>query len=732
MLCRSVGSAEGCGRDCGLSMLSISVAHFACGFTAPSLGVSMWRSAVVGWLLAVAVPGAPAQAGNDGWPTYGGDAGGQRYSTAKQIDRHNVMRLHPVWTYHTHALDSQRPGSLSAAFETTPVLFHGSLYLTTPFGEIIALDPATGAERWRYQLPLVGLREGEMITSRGVATWDGGGAGECAARVFTGSDDGQLVGVDAATGRPCEGFGEHGRIDLKAGLTGNDREFHVTSAPTVLGNVVVVGSSIPDNARVDMAKGTVRAYDARTGQQVWTWEPIPWGAQQKVPTGAGNVWSTIAADPTLALLYLPTGSASPDYYGGMRPGDGRDADSIVALEANTGRKVWAFQLVHHDLWDYDVPSEPLLFTWHGNVPAVAVTTKMGMVFVLDRRTGTPLFPVEERPVPRSDVEGEVASATQPFSSLPPLSPLIMPTDGPNLERDKVDADFCREQMAGLRYDGMYTPPSLKGSLVFPGAVGGVNWGSAAYDPGSGILYANTNRLPYFVQIIVRNPSFRVRIGQMLARGRTLLVLSALFVVGLILWLRRRKNWNPGWVACLVMLVSAAGLFYGVSQRRAQRLRFKMESSVEYAMRAAFGEDHAPQYGAPYKLYRHPIVDHHGLSCTPGLWGTVEALNLQTGKMAWEQVHGTQVPDKQTGSLSLGGVMVTAGGLVFSAGTREPLLRAYDAATGNELWKGDLPVPAQATPMTYEVNGRQFVVIAAGGHGLWGTKTGDAVVAFGLN
>jgi len=671
----------------------------------------------------------------NGWPTYGGDQGGQRYSTAKEIDRGNVMRLHPVWTYHTHALDSHRVGSDSASFETTPLLFRGSLYLTTPFDEIIALDPVTGAEHWRYQPPLAGLYEGAMITSRGVATWDGGGKGVCAARIFIATLDGQLVAVDASTGQPCAGFGEHGRVDLKDGLTGNDRELSVTSAPTVLENVVVVGSSIQDGARVDIAKGTVRAYDVRTGQPLWTWEPIPWGAKQKMPTGAGNVWSTIAADPALGLLYLPTGSASPDYYGGMRPGEGRDADSIVALEAKTGRKIWAFQLVHHDLWDYDVPSEPLLFTWHGNVPAVAVTTKMGMVFVFDRRTGTPLFSVEERAVPKSDVEGEATSPTQPFSSLPPLSPLTMPTDGPNLQRGKADADFCREQMAGLRYDGMYTPPSLKGSLQFPGAVGGVNWGSAAYDPTSGILYANTNRLPYFAQLIVRNPSFPARIMQEFARARGLLVLGLLFVIGLILWLVLRKRRNLGWIGCLVMLVSMAAFFYGVSQRRAKSLRFKLETSVQYALRAmhvGFGQDFAPQYGAPYKLYRHPILDHHGLPCTPGLWGTVAALNLQTGKMVWQHVHGSQVPGKQTGSVSLGGVIVTAGGLVFSAGTREPLLRAYDAATGDELWKGDLPVPAQATPMTYELNGRQFVVIAAGGHGLWGTKIGDAVVAFALN
>jgi quinoprotein glucose dehydrogenase len=483
----------------------------------------------------------------------------------------------------------------------------------------------------------------------------------------------------------------------------------------------------------------VRAYDVRTGRQVWNWEPIPTSSDPKVRTGAANTWSTIAADPALGLLYLPTGSASPDYYGGMRPGDDRDADSVVALEAATGRKVWAFQVVHHNLWDYDVPSEPLLFTWHGNVPAVAVTTKMGMVFVLDRRTGAPLFPVEERAVPQSDVRGETASATQPFSALPPLAPLTMPTDGVASDRDQADQDFCRAQMAHLRYDGIYTPPSLAGSLVFPGAVGGVNWGSAAYDPISGILYANTNHQPYFVQLI-RQPNLAVLgIEHLFARQRTLLFFGVLLLLGLTFTFKRRRAPSPAVV--LFILVCAAALTFGLLRRHEERKATEMaerlaprtpEEARHISLRAAFGEDHSPQALAPWSLFRHPIVDHHGISCAPEPWGTLAALNLQTGQLAWEQPHGTQIAGKQTGSPSLGGIIATAGGLVFSAGTREPLLRAYDAASGKELWEGKLPVPAQATPMTYEVNGRQFVVIAAGGSGLWGTEQGDAVVAFGVN
>jgi quinoprotein glucose dehydrogenase len=470
----------------------------------------------------------------------------------------------------------------------------------------------------------------------------------------------------------------------------------------------------------------VRAYDVRTGRPLWTWEPLPWAAAQPIPTGAGNAWSTMAADPALGLVYVPTGSASPDYYGGLRPGDDRDADSIVALNAKTGQKIWAFQLVHHDLWDYDLASQPLLFTWRGkghDVPAVAVATKMGMVFVLDRRTGQPLFPVQERPVPPSDVPGETASPTQPFSALPPLSPLTLPQDGNGYPRPQADAAFCRQQMAGLRYEGIYTPPSLRGTLVFPGAVGGVNWGSTAYDPTTGILYANTNRLPYAAQLIPQDA--------WIVHHWLWVVLDILLALGVLSWATARRRWSPGRpLAAAMILLALAGMFwYG--------FLFKgMPITTPQAMRGAFGEDRSPQENAPYKLYRHPILDPHGLPCTNGVWGTVSALNLQTGALVWQQPHGTQISaaaqGASTGAVSLGGVIVTAGGLVFSAGTKEPLLRAYDAANGKQLWQGALPVPAQATPMTYQLNGRQFVVIAAGGHGLYGSPTGDSVVAFALD
>jgi quinoprotein glucose dehydrogenase len=678
-------------------------------------------------LIAAATLTLPAHSQDADWPTYGGDAGGQRYSKAQQINRKNVARLREVWVYHTHALDTRVSGSSTASFETTPVLFHGLLYLTSPFDEITALSPLTGKQIWQYRPAIAPLNEDDINTSRGVATWEGSAIGPCSTRIFIGTNDGQLISVDAASGNPCEDFGKHGAVDLKASFSGRARDFHVTSAPTIVGNVVVVGSSIPDNVAVDMPIGVVRAFDTRTGRPLWSWNPIPWADHTTPTTGAGNVWSTIAADPALGLLYLPTGSASPDYYGGERPGNNQDADSIVALDATTGRKVWSFQVVHHNLWDYDVPSEPLLFTWHGNIPAVAVTTKMGMIFVLDRRTGIPLFPYEEKPVTKSEVEGEHSSLSQPFSSVTSLSPLVMETQGISASRNDADAAICREQLSGLRYNGIYTPPSIRGSLVFPGAIGGVNWGSAALDPSSGVLYANTNRLPYLVQLIER-PSV-VKILPILFGLTFVLLLTVIFALE-----SRSRKVRVLSIACFFFV--AAAMAFGLQQHFAIQ-KFQSNSgrspheTPQISRWPSFGDDHSPQLLAPYSLFRHPIIDSHGHSCAPEPWGTVTAINLQTGKLAWEVPHGTEIAGHHTGAASLGGVIVTAGGLVFSAGTREPVIRAYDADTGKELWQGNLPVPAQATPMTFQINGRQFVVIAAGGHGLWGTPQGDSVVAFAL-
>ena len=338
---------------------------------------------------------------------------------AQLIDIKNVTRLKVAWTYHTGALEPESPSNRKAAFESTPLLAEGTLYLTTPYNHVIALDPATGAEKWKFDPQVDRSRDYSEVTNRGVAAWIDRQApldAACRLRIFEGTIDARLLAIDGRTGKLCFS------IDLTAGVQLRDRgDYEVTSPPTVAGDLVITGSSIGDNRSVDVERGIVRAYDARTGKLRWTWDPIPWSNRQKPRTGAANAWSTFSADPQRDLVFIPTGSAAPDYYGGGRPGNNAHANSVVALKASTGELVWSFQVVHHDLWDYDVASRPLLIDFQGK-PAVAVTTKMGSLFVLDRVSGKPLMKVEERSVPKSDVPGEEASPTQPFPAWPAMIP----------------------------------------------------------------------------------------------------------------------------------------------------------------------------------------------------------------------------------------------------------------------------------------------------------------------
>jgi quinoprotein glucose dehydrogenase len=411
---------------------------------------------------------------------------------------------------------------------------------------------------------------------------------------------------------------------------------------------------------VDTGRGIVRAFDARTGQLRWTWNPAPWADQTEPRTGAANAWSTLSVDAKEDLVFIPTGSAAPDYYGGLRKGDDKWANSVVALRASSGKFVWGFQVVHHDLWDYDVASQPTLFTWKDGTPAIVINTKMGHVFVLNRLTGVPLLPVEERPVPQSDIPGEQSWATQPFSTISLVPERISSGDawGPTPE----DVSWCRAKIASLRWDGIFTPPSLQGTLVFPGHVGGVNWGSAAYDPSRHIMVANTNRLIAWVRMIPRD-------------------------------------------------------------------EFKDENKKQQDNRI-FGE-FGEQKGAPYGIYRSFMFSPSKLPCNAPPWGTTEAVDLFTGKQVWDVPLGTLLAGQQTGTLNLGGPMITAGGLVFTSAAMDLYLRAFDIESGKELWKYQLPAGGQATPMTYTWKGKQYIVIAAGGHGKLRTKQGDYVVAFAL-
>jgi quinoprotein glucose dehydrogenase len=601
-----------------------------------------------------------------GWPNYGNDPGGSRYSAARQIDRTNVAQLQPVWTYRTGALQQQTDLIQKATFEATPILVENQLFLSTPYNHVIALNPETGAKFWEYDPHVDLAQDYSEVSSRGVSAWvdSKAKAGQpCRLRIFMGTLDGRLIAVDGKTGQPCVDFGAKGEVNLAEGAatatewTGG---YQVTSAPAIAGDLVITGSSIADNWKVDTGRGIVRAFDARTGQLRWTWNPTPWADKTEPRTGGGNAWSTLSVDPKEDLVFIPVGSSAPDYYGGIRKGDDKWSDSVVALRASSGKFVWGFQVVHHDLWDYDVASQPTLFTWKDGTPAIVINTKMGHVFVLNRLTGVPLLPVEERPVPQSTIPGEQSWPTQPFSTIS-LVPERMTSDdawGPTPQ----DQAWCKAKIAASQWDGMFTPPSLQGIVVFPGNVGGVNWGSAAYDPSHHIMVANTNRLIAWMKLIPRDQ-------------------------------------------------------YAAEHKKDQDNRI-------------FGE-FGDQKGAPYGLYRTFLFSPSKLPCNKPPWGTTEAVDLFTGKTVWDVPLGTMVPGQQTGSLNLGGPMITAGGLVFTSAAMDLYLRAFDIETGQELWKYQLPAGGQAIPMSYSIHGKQYIVIAAGGHGKLHTKQGDYVLAFAL-
>jgi quinoprotein glucose dehydrogenase len=618
---------------------------------------------------------------NGEWLAYGRDPGGERYSPLDDINRTNVSSLQIAWTFRTGDA-YQPPRGRPTAFEATPLYADGTLYLSTPVGRVIALDPVTGRQRWAYDAKVPRDAGYGDFASRGVSMWQRGRE----RRIFVATIDARLIALDASTGRPVETFGKAGTVDLRQGLRiapAGFADYQVTSPAAVIGTTIVVGSAIQDGATVTEPSGEVRAFDAITGALKWRWDPIPqevsatgadtWTSESRTRTGAANVWSVIVADPARNLVFLPTSSPSPDYYGGERLGDNLFSDSVVALRADTGARVWHFQTVHHDLWDYDVASPPILFDWRKDgrtVAAIAAASKTGHVFVLDRQTGRPLIPIEERPVPKSDVPGEQASPTQPFPTAPrSLARTTLTTDeawGPTDE----DRAWCRDTIRTLRADGFFTPPSLRGTIVVPGNVGGMAWGGMAHDPVNGLLVMPVNNIAAEVRLIPREAVD--------------------------------------------------------DERKAGRLAGDFELHQ--------------QRGTPYALVRRLLLGPKTLlPCTPPPWGTLTAVRTATGEIAWQvplgRFPGTDKFSDGTkwGSIALGGPIVTAGGLVFTAGTLEAAMYAFDVQTGRQLWTGQLPTSARATPMTYRgPDRRQYVVISAGGHGAQtGPPLGDYLVAFAL-
>ncbi len=615
------------------------------------------------------------------WSAYGGDEGGQRHSPLSEITRDNVSRLAIAWEYHTGDLsDGKGDIPSTSAFQATPIMVDQTLYFCTPFNRVIALDPETGQERWAYdpRTDLSGQYANQLVC-RGVSSWldaDRPAGSACRRRIFTATNDARLIALDAATGTPCADFGNQGIVDLNPGV--GDilwrGEYQVTSPPAVVHDLVIVGSAVADNVRVNPPSGVVRAWDARTGALRWSWDLAP---PDFVPSpdntgsagyalGTPNVWAPMSVDTRRDLVFVPTGNPSPDYF---RGGSNLDyyGSAVVALRASTGQVVWHYQTVHRDLWDFDVPAQPALVNLRraGHaVPALVQATKMGFVFVLQRETGQPLFEIEERPVPQGRVPGERLSPTQPFPLKPP--PLVgldlRPEQAWGLTR--LDRVVCRDKLKALRWEGMYTPPSREGTLMYPGNAGGSNWGSVAFDPERQLLVANTQDMPFMVRLFAAEDYERERAAR------------------------------PG---------------------------------VEIA----------PQRGMPYGLHREVPLSPLGLPCNPPPWGSLAAVDLASGELRWQEPLGIAQlgPLMLEGLPNAGGPLVTGSGLIFIGATFDNSLRAFDLETGEEVWRADLPAGGQATPMTYRsrTGGKQYIVIAAGGYGrvdLPG-NLGDALVAFAL-
>ena len=624
------------------------------------------------------------------WPAYGRTQEGTRYSPLSQINDKNVGQLQEVWRFQTGDLKTANdPGEITN--EVTPIKIRDTLYMCTPHQKLFALDAATGKEKWKFDPQLKYNPTFQHITCRGVSYHEtaaaAGAAGDaapamCARRIILPVNDGRLFALDAETGKPCPDFANNGELNLQSNMPyATPGHYEPTSPPVITDKVIVVAGAVTDNYSNREPSGVIRGFDVNSGKLLWAFDPgakdpnaIPADEHHFVPNSP-NSWAPAAYDAKLDIVYLPMGVSTPDIWGGDRtPEMERYASGLLALNASTGKLAWFYQTVHHDLWDMDVPAQPTLADITDKsgkkVPVIYVPTKTGNIFVLNRTNGELVVPAPEKPVPQGPAKGDRLSPTQPFSELT-FRPEKKLTGADMWGATIYDQLVCRVMFHSLRYEGTFTPPSEQGTLVFPGNLGMFEWGGLAVDTDREIAIANPIALPFVSKLIPRGPG------------------------------------NP------------------IEPPEGDKGGSGTESGVQ------------PQYGVPFGVTLNPFLSPFGLPCKQPAWGYISAVDLKTNDIVWKKRIGTvrdssplPLPFKM-GMPMLGGPVTTAGNVFFIGATADNYLRAFSVTNGEKLWEARLPAGGQATPMTYEVNGKQYVLIYAGGHGSFGTKLGDYVVAYAL-
>ncbi|BAQ76583.1 quinoprotein [Pseudomonas sp. Os17] len=641
---------------------------------------------------------APAIPDGD-WQAYGRTEFGDRYSPLKQITPANIGKLQEAWRIRTGDMPTDKD-PVEITNQNTPLKVNGKLYACTAHSKVLALDPDTGKEIWRFDPQIQGpngddFRGWAHMTCRGVSYYDEANfkntdaisqpatlspagqaiAASCPRRLFLPTADARLIAINADTGKVCEDFGNKGAVDLKAGIGPfTPGGYYSTSPAAITRNLVIIGGHVTDNESTNEPSGVIRAFDVHDGHLVWNWDsgnpdetaPLPEG--KTYTRNSPNMWSLASVDEKLGMVYLPLGNQMPDQWGGNRTaGAEKFSAGTVALDIDTGKLRWNYQFTHHDLWDMDVGSQPTLLdmkTANGVKPALIQPTKQGSLYVLDRRDGTPIVPIQEIPAPTGAVEGDHTAPTQARSDLnllpPPLDEKAMWGATP------FDQMLCRIQFKELRYEGQYTPPSVQGSLIYPGNVGVFNWGSVSLDPVRQLLFTSPNYMAFVSKLV---PRAEVAAGS------------------------------------------------------------KRESETSGVQ---------PNTGAPYAVIMHPFMSPLGVPCQAPAWGYVAGIDLTTNKVVWKHKNGTSRDSSPIpiglpmGVPSMGGSMVTGGGVGFLSGTLDQYIRAYDVKNGKELWKSRLPAGGQATPMSYTgKDGQQYVLVVVGGHGSLGTKMGDYIIAYKL-